>query len=153
MFMRINVGLITKCRQIRVFCCADRKQHQNSVDEKSKKSSSKKTVETNGFEAALLGEAKGSCSKDKKDKHKDSKKKSETSFKDEKPAILPPPPVSIPSDLSPNYQPLKNKPVVAAPAHNYTHLTDGKTDDEALSALISMSKNAKRTAVYSGSKR
>ncbi len=136
-------------------CFADRKQHQNNVDEKSKKSSSKKPFETNGFEAALLGDSKGSgsSSKEKKDKHKDSRKKSETSFKEEKQATLPPPPVSVPSDLNPNYQPLKNKPVVAAPTHNYTHLTDGKTDDEALSALISMSKNAKRTAVYSGSKR
>lgn len=102
----------------------------------------------------MLGEAKISSSKDKKDKHKDSRKKSETSFKDEKHITLPPPPVSVPIDLNPNYNPLKNKPVVVAtPAHNYTHLTDGKTDDEALSALISMSKNAKRTAVYSGSKR
>jgi hypothetical protein len=56
--------------------------------------------------------------------------------------------------LNPNYQPAKEKPPpVAAPAHMFSHLTDGKTDDEALSALISMSKNAKRTAVYSGSKR
>jgi hypothetical protein len=38
-------------------------------------------------------------------------------------------------------------------SRHYQHLTNGKTDDEALSALISMSKNAKRTAVYSGSKR
>jgi hypothetical protein len=59
---------------------------------------------------------------------------------------------SKPVDLNPNYQPSKPKPVPPVP-RPFANLTDGKTDDEALSALISMSKSGKRTAVYSGSKR
>ena len=126
-------------------------------------------VETNGFEAALSSSTKPSSSSSSKssDKQKESKKKSATSLPSadssstkvrfEEPKPLPPASLSVPSDLNPDYQPVKAKAVSfqapAAPVNQYSHLTDGKTDDEALSALISMSKNAKRTAVYSGSKR
>ena len=151
----------------------DRKHH--SSDEKSKqKSSSSATsskkhssvADTNGFEAAMLGfdkpgkkEVKKKAESSSTSKSKD--QKHEDPFKTKQNSQVPPPhhpvTVSVPNDLNPNCQPpAKEKlpPIAAAnPAHLYSHLTDGKTDDEALSALISMSKNAKRTAVYSGSKR
>ena len=60
---------------------------------------------------------------------------------------------ALPADLNPNYQPSRSKPVVQQPTKLYSNLTEGKTDDEALSVLISMSKMSKRTAVYSGRKR
>lgn len=140
-----------------------------SSDEKSKQkpsssSSSKKhssAVDTNGFEAAMMGFDKpgkkdvkkkvesSSTSKQSSSKEDPSKAKNNNQVTAHHSTTL-----SVPNDLNPNYQPAKEKPPpVAAPAHMFSHLTDGKTDDEALSALISMSKNAKRTAVYSGSKR
>ena len=144
----------------------DRKQSSSSSheDKSSKKSSSlastsasssKKTTtstsaNSNGFEAAMMGATSSKPSSKREKKDPDSKVASAVTISssvkaEERPAL--------PADLNPNYQPSRSKPVVQQPNKLYSNLTEGKTDDEALSALISMSKTAKRTAVYSGSKR
>ena len=126
------------------------KQHSDgnghNDDKSSKKSSSSKKIQdANGFSAALLDTEKPFASSRSK---KESGSKTGSGKPDEKPVS------SVPVDLNPNYQPTNSKvAMVPQPAKPYSNLTDGKTDDEALSALISMSKNSKRTAVYSGSKR
>lgn len=146
---------------------SDRKHHHDSErkkvneDEKSKSKSSKKSfADTNGFEAAMMAGDTGSGSK------KDSKKKTESETKKSsrierednvQPQMLKPqsPAVSYMSDvIAAPPAPSRSKPMThSLPERSFANITDGKTDDEALSALIAMAKSQKRTAVYSGNKR
>lgn len=88
-------------------------------------------------------------SKDKKDKrhhhnnHKEAKPSSSTSS-------------SLPEGISPNYKPLPPRRTFDPnpPPQQQSRLKPKQTDDEALTALMALSKSSRgRTAVYSGAKR
>jgi hypothetical protein len=60
--------------------------------------------------------------------------------------------LQVPLDLNPNYRPLKKaSSIVPVPSRRV--IARQSSEDEELSNLLLKSKNSKRTAVYSGSKR
>jgi len=66
----------------------------------------------------------------------------------------PPMPIlQVPTDLNPNYRPLKKSTLIAPIPISRRVVSRQSSEDEELSNLLLKSKNSKRTAVYSGSKR